>query len=345
MIIKKENNSIASMFNKSSDHILYLNQKDVTEICKNIDTIEIIKEAFELHGIDKTVLPDEAYLSWVNEENEFARSLNMPCFIGGTYQIAGTKIINGNISNPKRGIERASGLTLLFDSLTGRIICMMEGAYISSLRTASVTALGIDLLKKKKWNKTIALIGLGVIGKAHLDLLNKHLKNIRNIYIFDLNKKSVKDFTERFKDMRAKFIIAKDPKEAIINSDIVITTTTTNTGYIPFKWLKKGSLVVHVSLDDLLPDAVTKADKLIVDDWNLIKADRKRIFGRMHKDGLLKSIHAELADIILKKKPGRENDEEIIIFNPFGLAIEDIAVAYHIYQKAVSQNIGTRLNR
>lgn len=333
------------MLNDSKGCILYLNKEEIIEICKNLETIRIIKEVFKLHGTGNTVLPDETYLSWTNNEKESARSLNMPCFIGGNYQIAGTKIINGNISNFKRGIERASGLTLLFDTLTAKIICVMEGSYISSLRTASVTALGIDLLRKKGWNNTLAIIGLGTIGKAHLDLLTKHLKTIKNIYIFDLNETSVKNFIERFKNLEEKFIITKNPKEAIINSDVIITTTTTNTGYIHYDWLRKGSLVIHVSLDDLLPETITKADKLIVDDWNLVKNDNKRIFGRMFRDGKLPTIYAELADIILNKKLGRENEEEIIIFNPFGMSMEDIAIAYHIYQKAIHQNIGIKLNR
>lgn len=333
------------MSNESKDYILYLNKEDVIKICKNLETVKIIEEVFKLHGTENTTLPDEAYLSWINEENESARSLNMPCFIGGSYQIAGTKIINGNISNFKRGIERASGLTLLFNTITATIICIMEGSYISSLRTASITALGIDLLKKKDWNNTLTIIGLGTIGKAHLDLLSKHLKKIKNIYIFDLNELSIKKFIERFKNLKEKFIVAKNPKEAVINSDIIITTTTTNTGYIKYAWLKKGALVIHVSLDDLLPEVITRADKLIVDDWNLVKNDDKRIFGRMFKEGKLPAIYAELSEIALNKKPGRENEEEIIIFNPFGVSLEDIAVAYHVYQKALRQNIGTKLSR
>ncbi len=333
------------MSNDNKDYILYLNKEEVIKICEGLETVKIIEEAFKLHGTGNTVLPDEAYLSWTNKEKEAARSLNMPAFIGANYQIAGTKIINGNISNFKRGIERASGLTLLFDTLTAKIICMMEGSFISSLRTASVSALGIDLLRKKDWDNTIAIIGLGTIGKAHLDLLSKHLKKIKNIYIFDSNELSIKKFIERFKNLKEKFIVAKNPKEAVINSDIIITTTTTNAGYIKYNWLKKGALVVHVSLDDLLPEVITRADKLIVDDWNLVKNDDKRIFGRMFREGKLPAIHAELSGIILNKKPGRENDDEIIIFNPFGMSLEDIAVAYHVYQKAIHQNIGIKLKR
>ncbi len=341
------------MKNKN-DQILYLDKDQVIKICNDLSTVKIIEQAFKLHGTKNIILPDEAYLSWINIKNESARSLNMPSSLGGNHQIVGTKIINGNISNFKRGIERASGITLLFDPITAKIVCIMEGAYISSLRTASVSALGIDILKKKNWNKSLAIIGLGTIAKAQLELLNKHLKDIKQIYLYDLNSKAVKSFMEKFREIREKIVIAKDPAEAVRNSDVIITTTTTNTGYIPYVWLRKGALIIHISLDDLLPDAITQADKLIVDDWNLVKNDNKRIFGRMFHQGLLSGldtnkhkpfIHAEIAEVILNKKPGRENDEEIIIFNPFGLSIEDIAIASHVYKKALAKNIGLKLNR
>lgn len=327
------------------DYILYLDKKQVIQICKTLNPVKIIREAFKLHGRKEIILPDEAYLSWVNRKKESARSLNMPAFIGGKYHIAGTKIINGNIFNYKRGLERASGLTLLFDSLTARIICIMEGSYISSLRTAAVTALGINLLKKKEWNNTLAIIGLGTIGKAHLDLLSKHLKGIKKIYIYDLDQNRITSFLKQFKQIKGKIILVKDPQEAVTNSDVVITATTTTTGYIPYRWLKKGALVVHVSLDDLLPDAILKANKLIVDDWNLVKSDNKRIVGRMFNTGKLTSIYGEISEIVLNKKPGRETEKEIIIFNPFGMSIDDITFAYYVYKKAIEQNIGKKLNR
>src|SRR5581483_10022932 len=128
-------------------HLLYLCQKDVERACQIIDSVAVIREVFHMHNAGQTILPDEAHLAWTNDQGESVRSLNMPGYVGGSLMIAGTKIINGNISNSRRGLPRASGLTLLYDKTSVRIVCIMEGAYLSSLRTASVTALAAGVLK------------------------------------------------------------------------------------------------------------------------------------------------------------------------------------------------------
>ena len=127
------------------DSILYLNRKDVELVSASIDSVALMRDLFKLHGSGQTLLPDEAYLGWTNDRGEQVRSLNMPGYIGGSLNVAGTKIINGNIANPTRGLPRASGLTLIYDKTSVRINCIMEGAYLSSLRTACVTALSADI--------------------------------------------------------------------------------------------------------------------------------------------------------------------------------------------------------
>src|SRR5260370_16403333 len=98
----------------TQDGILYLNRNDVENACNTIDTVEVIREVLKLHASGQVILPDEAYLSWTNNHDEQVRSLNMPAFIDGSLNSAGTKIINGNIANPSRGFQRATVLTLLF---------------------------------------------------------------------------------------------------------------------------------------------------------------------------------------------------------------------------------------
>lgn len=336
---------------KEFSKLLYLNKEKVVSICNKLNSIEIIRDVFILHSENKTVLPDEAYLSWINLNNETPRSLNMPAYLGGTYNIAGTKIINANIENAKYGVTRASGLTLLFDSLTGIILCVMEGGFISSLRTASVSVLGVKILKRNG-SFNLSVIGLGIQGEMHLKMLIEQFPDIQNIYIFDTDPSKSKKIIQSYRNRKIK--IAKNQEEAVKNSDVIVTTTTVDKGYIKPGWLKKGSLVVHVSLDDLLPAAIAKADKLIVDDWNLVKTGTKRIFGKMYQKGKMQGpesskpgvrIYSEFCDIVSGKKKGRANDEEIIVFNPFGLAIEDIAIASTVYRFAKKNGIGEYLER
>jgi ornithine cyclodeaminase/alanine dehydrogenase-like protein (mu-crystallin family) len=288
--------------------------------------------------------------------------LNMAGYVGGSLNVAGTKIINSNPGNPVRGLPRASGLTLLYDSMSTRILCVMEGAYISSLRTASVSALAADLLKGADI-ECLAVIGAGVLARAHIELLTNRLPDLRLILVYDLqSERSATLERELASSLEAKGVVIKavaSPEDAIKPAQLIVPVTTTTSGYIHFDWLQPGSLLVNVSLDDPLPEVVLKADQVIVDDWPLVKNDPRRLIGRMYREGSVvgpdvqaqaladgcRRIDAEVGEIVVGKKRGRNHSREVILVNPFGLAIEDVALAAHVYQAATDRKLGQFLER
>lgn len=348
----------------TEDHILYLSRRDVEVACNSIDSVTVIREVFRLHGSGQVIVPDEAYLSWTNDRGEQIRSLNMPGYIGGSLNIAGTKIINGNIANLARGLPRASGLTLLFDSTSVRVNCVMEGAYLSSVRTACVTLLSAELFKGREIEK-VAIIGAGAQAQAHIELLVKRLPHLSSLSIFDFDRKRI----ATLKANVASVLQAHDvelqetltAEEAIRAAQLIVPVTTTTTGYIQFDWLQPGSILVNISLDDPLPEVVFKADRVIVDDWNLVKSDSRRLIGRMYRAGQIigpgepagtagngqqrRRIDAQLGEVALGTGAGREHPDDIILVNPFGLAVEDIALASHVYEAALKLNVGVWLKR
>ena len=343
------------------DGILYLSRNDVENACNTIDPVAVIREVFKLHASGQVILPDEAYLSWTNDHDEQVRSLNMPAFIDGSINSAGTKIINGNIANPSRGLPRASGLTLLFDTTSVRINCILEGAYISSLRTASVTLLSAELFKGREI-ENVAILGAGVLAQAHIELLLKRLPHLRSISIFDLDSRRIATLKTALAPLLQLHEIelqeTSTAESAIRKAQLIVPATTTTTGYIEFGWLEPGSILVNISLDDPLPEVVFKADKVIVDDWNLVKNDPRRLIGRMYRAGQIlgpddsaenqpgaRRIDAQLGEVVLGTRSGREHVDDIILVNPFGLAIEDIALATYVYRAALQQNVGIWLER
>jgi ornithine cyclodeaminase len=348
------------MQNQIEQGILYLSRKDVEELCRDFDSVEVIREAFILHGSHQTVLPDEAYLSWCNPRGEQVRSLSLPAYIAGTVNKAGTKIINGNIHNPSRGIPRANGLTLLYDDTSAYILSVMEGAYISSLRTASVSMLAVEMLKGPPITH-VAIIGAGVLAKAHIELLLKNLPELQVIQAFDVNPQRLQELSDQLahqlQEHNIVFLSMQSAEEAIRSAQLIIPTTTTTVGYIHYAWLQPGALLVNISLDDPLPEVVLRADKVIVDDWRLVKGDARRLIGRMYRQGQVigpdekvendnqRQIDAELSDIVTGKKKGRTGQDDIILMNPFGLAIEDVALAARVYQQARQNNVGVWLER
>lgn len=352
------------MTTAKDERILYLSRKDVEGVCTEIESVAVIREVFQLHGSGQTILPDEAYMSWTNEQGEQVRSLNMPGYVGGSLKSAGTKIINGNSANPSRGLPRASGLTMIYDTTSVRVNCIMEGAYLSSLRTASVTALAVELFQGREI-ACVAIIGAGVLAQTHIELLIRRLPHLRAIRIFDLDRKRIQALKAKIVTVLQEHAVelqeTATPEEAIREAQVIIPVTTTTTGYIPFGWLQPGALLVNISLDDPLPEVVLQADTVVVDDWNLVKHDPRRLLGRMYRAGQLigpdepldmvesgqqrRRIDAQLGEIVTGKKIGRSNLDDIILVNPFGLALEDVALAACVYQAALERNIGVWLAR
>ncbi len=341
------------------DRILYLCRQDVECACRGIDSVAVIREVFRLHSAGETILPDEAYLGWSNDEGESVRSLNMPGYVGGSLRAAGIKIINGNIANPRRGLPRASGLTILYDSVSVRALCIMEGAYISSLRTASVTALAAELLQGEDIT-CLAVIGAGVLARAHITLLAEQLPHLRHIRIFDVEGERIAALQRELAPVLTAKRVEMQPvataEEAIRPARLIVPVTTTTTGYIPYDWLQPGSLLVNISLDDPLPEVVLKADVVVVDDWNLVRNDPRRLLGRMYREGKVtgpddlpeagkRRIDAQLGEIVAGSKPGRRSPQDIILVNPFGLAIEDVGLAACVYRAARDSGLGVWLER
>ena len=346
------------------EDLLYLTRNEVEELCAEVDSVAVIREVFALHGSGQTLLPDEAYLGWKNAEGDQVRSLNMPAYVGGTFQMAGTKIINSNPGNPARGYERASGLTLLCDPLTTRVLCMMDSSAISSLRTASVTALAIELLQDRRAPEVLAVIGAGVLAERHIALLARRLPSLRQVNLFDIDPARAQSLQQRLaptlRERSVELKLAGSAEAAIREAQLVVPVTTVTQGYIPFAWLNPGTLVVNISLDDVLPDVVFQATRVIVDDWPLVKNDTRRLLGRMYRAGQLigpdedlpatangayRQVDAQLSDLVLGKKRGREHADDILLVNPFGLAIEDIACAARVYQQALARGVGSWLPR
>jgi len=331
-----------------AETILYLSEPDVTRALESIDVVEAVAAALAAHARRETVLPEEAHLRWENA-GQTLRSLSMPGLVDGC---AGVKIINANPGLPGLGLPRASGLTVLFDIETAQPTCILEASRISSLRTAAVTAIAADVLGTHPMNR-LALIGAGALARAHLELLPPRLPALREIRLYDLEPQRANALAEDAADNR--ITVCESAEQAIEDADLVVPVTTTTSGYIHHGWLKPGSLLVNISLDDPLPEVFLRADKLFVDDCTLVAADGHRILGRMLRTGQIgrpnhpgdskRLIDGELGEILTGGRDGRTHPDEIILVNPFGLAIEDLALARQVHQQAVELELGVHLRR
>jgi N-[(2S)-2-amino-2-carboxyethyl]-L-glutamate dehydrogenase len=275
----------------------------------------------------------------------------MPGLIDG----AGVKVLGANPANPARGLERAAGLTILFDPTTARPICVMEAATISALRTAAVSALSARLLAGPPIER-MAVIGAGALAAAHLELLPAGLPALAEVRLHDLEPGRAQalgmTFERSLGRRGVRVRLAPAAERAIRGAELVIAVTTATTGYIELGWLAAGAVVVNVSLDDVLPEVVLGAERVVVDDWHVVQSDSRRLLGRMAREGLVTGpdadgtpVHAELGELLLGRRQGRRHEEERVLVNPFGLAIEDVALALRVHRAARRLGLGVQLER
>jgi N-[(2S)-2-amino-2-carboxyethyl]-L-glutamate dehydrogenase len=328
--------------------LLYLDKSDVTRAGGGDPGLYMaaVAEALALHAHGQFVQPLKPYLRWRPDGHVADRIIAMPAYLGGSRPVAGLKWVGSKHDNPTRlGLERASALIVLNDPETHYPVAIMEASLISGMRTAAVTAIAARHLARDGF-ATVACVGCGPIGRMQLVTLLDRFPAVRTIRLFDVRQEAAErvasELAGRFDDRR--YTIAHAAEEAVHAAEVVITCTVTDRPYLPFDWITPGAFLSNISLMDLHKDVFLKADKVVVDDWEQSNREGK-VLHQVTQEGRFsrEDLHAELGQIVIGARPGRETDNEIIVLNPMGLAIEDLACAQAIYLRALEGGIGTWL--
>jgi N-[(2S)-2-amino-2-carboxyethyl]-L-glutamate dehydrogenase len=342
-----------ALTNHAASHapsLLYLNREAIASLGGNTSAlyVEAIAEVLAKHARGQYVQPLKPYLRTDEKDGHIAdRIIAMPAHVGGEDSVSGIKWIGSKHDNPeKRGLERASGLIILNDPVSRYPIAVMEAGMISSMRTAAVTVVAARHLAKQGF-ATVSCIGCGLIARRQLQSLLEQFPQIQSVHLFDLHEKAARqlaqDMAEAFPAVA--FAVDRSAEQAIRQGEVVVTCTVADQPYIPFEWLQKGAFVSNVSIMDLHKEVFIRADKVVVDDWEQCNREKK-VINQLVLEGKFsrERLHAELGEIVIGEKCGRETDEEIIILNPMGMAVEDIACAQKMYQRAVELGVGLPLS-
>lgn len=330
--------------------MLYLNREDIRRVGGESSELYVnaVSSALSLHAKGDFVQPLKPYLRVNEQEGHIAdRIIAMPAHVGGGEPISGIKWIGSKHDNPTvHGVERASGVIVLNDPQSNYPVAILEASLISGMRTAAVTVIGARHLAKQQF-RAVACVGCGIIARMQLQSLLEQFPAITDVHLFDLNSESAErlasGLTERFTDVH----VAVEPsaEAAVRSGEVVVTCTVTDQPYIMFEWLQRGAFVSNISIMDLHKEVFLRADKVVVDDWQQANREKKMI-NQLVMEGSFsrEQLYGELGEMVSGLKRGRENEEEIIVLNPMGMAIEDIASAYEIYKRALAAGIGNKLD-
>ena len=258
--------------------------------------------------------------------------------------IMGIKTVSVYPENADIGLESHQGTVTLFDSTNGIPLAIMDASQITSIRTAAVSAVATKALANKN-SKVLAIIGSGVQAASHIEAMNTIL-DLDEIRVWSRNKKNVEIF---IKNQRKKysipFIHAHSISDALENADVVCTTTSSNEPLIFSNHLTRG---MHINaVGSSVKNArefdgnAMKVSKLYVDKIEST-LNESGDFLLAKKEGIIddKHILGTIGEVLLNNKNGRESKSDITLFKSLGLAIEDIATAFYIYEKYKNNNKG-----
>lgn len=332
------------------DGLLYLSRADVMAAAGEGSAVfvDAVTEAFSLHALQETVQPLKPYLRWRPDGHIADRIIAMPAYVGGARPVAGLKWIGSKHDNPERaGLERAGALIVLNDADTHYPVAVMEGAFISAARTAAVTAVAARHLAQAGF-RTLTCVGCGPIGRRQVLTLLEQFPTVVTVWLYDLKESAAVGLaTELAADHpKVEVRIAADAESAVRAGEVIVTATVADRSWLPAAWLSPGSLLSNVSIMDAAKDVFLSADKVVVDDWDQCNREGK-VIHQLTTEGSFsrEDLHAELGQIVIGDRPGRESDDEVVLLNSMGMAVIDVACAKAIYDRARQAKIGTWLLR
>jgi 2,3-diaminopropionate biosynthesis protein SbnB len=287
------------------------------------------------------------YLRWRGESNHIAdRIIAMPAYLGGDEPAAGIKWIGSKHDNPSRhGVERASSLTILNDVETHYPLAILESGLISCCRTAAVTAVAARHLAREGFT-SVACLGCGPIGRMQVQTLLEQFPGIRSLHLYDVDPLAAGRHAQILATEAPQVAVhlASTAEEAVRAGEVVVTATVADAPYLRFDWLKPGSFLSNVSIMDVHKEVFLRVDKVVVDDWDQCNREKKVIHQLVEEGHFSReTLHAELGQVVAGLRPGRQSPEEIILLNPMGMAVEDIACARAVYDMALNSGVGTWL--
>lgn len=306
------------------------------------ESVTAVEYAFRQLGRGKIQMPAKIYL-YINKYNGDFRA--MPSYIKGLNRCA-LKWVNVHPGNIKLGLPTVMAIIILSDARTGFPLCIMDGTYATQLRTGASGAVSAKYLARKNSSR-IGLVGCGVQARSQLLCLNEIFR-IKEVKVWGHIESLARKFIKDMKFLPYEIKTAKNIQNCVENADIIVTTTPSRKPLVKLEWINKGTHINAIGADSKgkqeLDPAILKSAKIVVDNWE--QASHSGEINVPISKGILskKDIYADIGEIVSGRKKGRADNKEITVFDSTGLAIQDLAIANLIYNKAIKKKKGTWFN-
>ena len=324
--------------------IVILKESHMKSVFTMKDAIAADKDALKAYSEGRSDIPLRVN---INVPEHAGQSLYMPGYAADSKAL-GVKIVSVYPRNIDKGLTSVPATMVLVNAETGEVCSLMDGTFLTRMRTGAVSGAATDLLARKN-SRVAALFGTGGQAATQLEAV-LNVRDIELVKVYDKAQGRAVDFaaqmTEKFTGaFKAKIMAVGSSEEAVADADIVTAVTTSGAPVFDGRLLKKGA---HVNGVGSYTPEMSEIDEYVVchakayvdtrhgvlsECGNFIKPIEKGVYDA-------KKVAGELGELILGRTPGRASDEELTFFCTVGSAVLDVVTARRIYEKALEKGIG-----
>ncbi len=319
---------------------LLLSREDVTQVLQMPDCMDVVEKAFAELAKGTAVLPLRIPITPPE-----GLALYMPAYLKEMGALA-CKLVSVYKGNPtKHKLPTTIGTVLLQNAETGQVICIMDGGYLTAVRTGAVSGVATKYLAREVDDQVAGIFGAGVQAKMQLWAVAVARK-LSKAMVYDISSEAADRFVTEMSAKLEMEVVMVGSAEELMAADIICTATSSSTPLFDGEKVREGTHIngigSHTPNARELDTTTVKRSKFVADSTEACLKEAGDLMIPIQEGALDEShIHADLGEIILGTKSGRANDSEITLFKSNGLAIQDAATAKLVYDRACESGIGT----
>jgi len=314
--------------------IKLITSTDVREMVNMEKAVELMKDAFSSFAMGNCYIP-QRYISSFNDisvdiffKPVYCKELGRICM----------KMLTQKIANFERSRPTILGIVMLFDAETRETLAIIDGTYLTALRTGAASGIATKYLARTD-AETVAVFGCGAQGRTQLEAVCA-VRPVKMAMVFDIDPVASEQFKSELSQKLGIEIVIETDKNALKEADIICTATNSESPLFGKEDIKDG---VHINaigsykpnMQEIDPE-ILKNSKIYVDSSKAVLSESGD-FIKPISDRLITSdcIHAEIGDLIIGKKTGRQSPDEITVFKSVGLAVQDLYIANEVHHNSM----------
>jgi len=324
-----------------------LTRGDLQQLVSMGEAISLMKEAFREVSADRAIVPLRTV---VEVEPGTSSTLVMPAYLPGLGAL-GFKVISIFTKNPQRGLPTGNATVCMLDEETGVPAALLNGAYLTALRTGAVSGAATDLLARADAT-TLTVIGAGVQGVTQAAAIAE-VRDLTRIIVVYRSESSWTRFVETVErdwpHLRDRIEGTTDVEAAVRAADIIAAATTSATPVFEAAWVKPGTHINGVGSftpeTREIPEGIILTGRVVVDHRESTFSEAGDLIIPINEGKFSESdIIGELGELVAGEIVGRQNDEDITFFKSVGNAVQDVVVARRALDRATERGIGQEIS-